>query len=134
MKPFQYTNVDLLIEERDKRIVINPPGERFYYVSCEDQHQIFRNATISYNADEECYEIQGDQSLYTKHHDSGFSYEKLLCLHPAELIRRKSFFGVVWYSISGILKREVQSRYLCKHSEYTIEERTAFLSQTFEEV
>ncbi|MFA5216288.1 hypothetical protein [Sulfuricurvum sp.] len=134
MKPFHYTNVNLLIEERAKRILINPQGERFYFVACEDQHLIFRNATISYNSDEERYEIEGEQSIFTEHHGSGFSYEKLLCLHPSELIERKSFFGVVWYSVSGILKRNVQSRYLCRHSEYTIEERSAFLSQTIEEV
>lgn len=133
MKPFQYTDVDLLIKESAKHIIINPKGNR-YFADCKDQHLIYRNATLSYNADKERYEIYGSQSFYTEHHDTGFSYEKLLCLHPAELIRHKSFFGIVWFSVSGILKREVQSRYLCQHSEYTIEERTAFLSQTIEEL
>ncbi|HZF69393.1 hypothetical protein [Sulfuricurvum sp.] len=134
MKPLIYTDVDLLIKESTRHIIINPKGERFYFVECEDQYLIYRNATLTYNPDEERYEIRGDQSLYSEHKDVGFSYEKLLCLHPAELIKRKSFFGVVWYSVSGILKRDVQSRYLCQHNAYTIEERTSFLSHSIEDI
>jgi hypothetical protein len=134
MKPFHYSGVDLLIDERNKKIIVNPKGSRFYFVECEDQEKIFRDASLNYDVTQERYEIQGEQTIYSEHHDLGLSYENLLCLHPAELIKRKSFFGIVWYSVSGILKREVRSRYLCKHKEYRIYERTEFLSQSIEEV
>lgn len=95
-----YSDVDLLIDEDRKEIIINPKGE---------------------------------QTLYTEHKAMGLDYEKLLCLHPKELIRKKSFFGMSWYNVCGVLKREVRSIYLCLHKEYRIHERCAVLSHTYEE-
>lgn len=128
-----YSDVDLLIDESIKEILINPRGERFYFVKCEEQHRIFRNAVLRYDSVEERYEIEGEQSLYDHHKGVGFDYEKLLCLHPKELIRKKSFFGVTWYNVCGVLKREIQTVYLCQHKEYRIHERTAVISQVCEE-
>jgi len=128
-----HSDIDLCIDEERKEIIINPKGERFYFVGCEEQHKIFRNAILRYNSTEESYKIEGEQTLYTEHKGRGFDYEKLLCLHPIELIKRKSFFGIVWYNVSGILNREVRSVYLCLHKEYRIHVRSGIISKTIKE-
>lgn len=128
-----YSDIDLLIDEDRKEILINPKGERFYFVPCEEQSKIFRNAVLRYNDSEERYGIEGEQTLYTEHKDMGLDYEKLLCLHPKELIHKKSFLGFTWYSVYGVLKREIRSVYLCLHKEYRIHERCSVLSHTYEE-
>jgi hypothetical protein len=133
MKKNLHEAIDLLIDESRKEIIINPRGERFYFVACDEQSKIYRNATFSYDEEGEFYEIEGDQSLYTEHKAMGFDYEKLLCLHPRELIVKKSFLGLKWYSVSGIMKRDIRSHYRCQHKEYRIHERTAILSQIIEE-
>ncbi|MCL4431875.1 MAG: hypothetical protein M1300_06105 [Epsilonproteobacteria bacterium] len=128
-----YSDVDLMISEYHKILTINPKGNRFYHVACEDQSSIYRNATLSID-DDGHYVIEGTQMLYNEHHDISFSYEKLLCLHPQELISKRSFLGLMgWYRVRGVMKREVRSRYVCKHTAYQIHERLEFLSQTFEE-
>lgn len=33
-----FSDIDLLIDEEKKEIVINPKGERFYFVPCEEQY------------------------------------------------------------------------------------------------
>jgi len=128
-----FSDVDVLIDEERKEIIINPKGERFYFVGCEEQGKIFRDAILRYDSSEERYEIEGEQTLYTEHKGMGFDYEKLLCLHPKELIHKKSFFGMSWYNVCGVLKREVRSVYLCLHKEYRIHERCAVLSRKYEE-
>lgn len=128
-----YSDVDLLIDEDRKEIIINPKGERFYFVRCEEQGKIYRDAILRYDSSEERYEIEGEQTLYTEHKGMALDYEKLLCLHPKELICKKSFFGMSWYNVNGVLKREVRSVYLCLHKEYRIHERCAVLSHTYEE-
>lgn len=133
MNPVYYSDVDLLIDERRKEIIINPKGERFYFVECDQQGKIYRNATLRYDTTKECYVIEGEQSIYTEHSEMGFDYDKLLCKHPQELIVKKSFFGFTWYNVSGVLKREVKSIYLCEHPKYQIHERTQILSHTIEE-
>lgn len=133
MQKVLHEGVDLVIDESRNEIIINPKGERFYFVPCDEQSKIYRNATFTYDEEGEFYEIEGEKSLYTEHKGMGFDYEKLLCLHPSELIVKKSFFGLKWYTVSGIMKREIQTHYRCQHKEYRIHERTAILSQTIEE-
>jgi hypothetical protein len=128
-----YSDIDLSISESQKSIIINPKGFRFYNIACEYQSSIYRNAQLSMD-DEGRYVIEGTQMLYTEHLESSFSRERLLCMHPEELITQKSFLGLIrWYKADGIMKREAHSRYVCKHKDYLIHERLEFLSQTFEE-
>jgi hypothetical protein len=95
-----FSDIDLLIDEGKKEILINPKGERFYFVACDEQHKIFRDAILRYDSVEERYEIEGEQTLYSEHKGMGLDYEKLLSLHPKELIHKKSFFGFTWYNVS----------------------------------
>lgn len=129
MSEIYHTNCDLSIDESSKSIVINPMGERFYFVACEEQSSIFTNATLSLD-EEGRYVIEGTQLLYNKHRGVSPSYEKLLCEHPAELIIKRTFLGLTWYKVNGIMKREVRSRYICQHKAYQIHERLEFLSRT----
>ncbi|OYZ60995.1 MAG: hypothetical protein B7Y17_04960 [Sulfuricurvum sp. 24-42-5] len=130
MKQVLYSDIDLMISEYYKTITINPKGIRFYGLACEEQASIYRNATLSID-DDGRYVIEGTHHLYTEHHDMGFSYEKLLCLHPQELIKQRSFLGLIsWYRVKGVMKREVHSRYIYKHKEYKIQQRLEFLSHT----
>jgi hypothetical protein len=125
-----YSDCDISIHEKSKEILINPKGERFYFVPCDAQDGIYRNATLTLD-EQGRYVIEGTQLLYTEHYASSFSYEKLLCEHPAELIRQQNFLGlIIWYSVKGIMKREVRARYVFKHAIYQIHERLEFLSHT----
>lgn len=47
------SDIDLLIDEEKKEIVINPRGERFYFVQCEEQYKVFRDAILRYDSVEE---------------------------------------------------------------------------------
>ena len=129
MSVIYYTNCDLSLHESSKTIIVNPMGERFYFVACEDQSSIYFNATLRLD-EEGRYVIEGTQLLYNKHQGVSSSYEKLLCEHPAELIIKRTFLGLTWYKVNGVMKREVRSRYICKHNEYVIHERLEFLSHT----
>jgi len=130
MSKIHHTNCDLTLDESSKTILVNPKGERFYLVPCESQSYIFTNATLS--TDEEGrYVIEGTQTLYNEHKGVSGSYEKLLCEHPAELIIKRTFLGLTWYKVNGIMKREVRSRYICKHNAYQIHERLEFLSHSY---
>jgi len=130
MSKIHHTNCDLALDESSKSIVINPMGKRFYLVPCEEQASIFTNATLS--SDEEgYYVIEGTQTLYNEHKGVSGSYEKLLCEHPAELIIKRTFLGLTWYKVDGIMKREVRSRYICQHKAYHIHERLEFLSHSY---
>lgn len=124
-----YSDVDRLIDEG----LITPTGEDFYFVACDEQHKTFRDAIVRYDSEKERYEIEGDQTIYTEHKGMGLDYEKFLCLHPQELIHKKSFFGFTWFNVCGVLKREIRSVYLGQHKEYRIHERSAVLSYSFEE-
>lgn len=125
-----YSDCDISIHEKSKEILINPKGERFYFVPCDAQDGIYRNATLTLD-EQGRYMIEGTQLLYTEHNASSFCYEKLLCEHPAELIRKRNFLGlIIWYSVNGIMKREVRARYVCKHTIYQIHERLELLSNT----
>jgi len=128
-----FSDIDLLIDEEKKEIVINPKGERFYFLPCEEQYKVFRDAILRYDSVEEKYEIEGQQTLYSKHKGIGRDYEKLLCLHPEELIHKKSFFGFTWYNVCGVLKREIRTVYLCQYKEYRIHERLDVISKAYEE-
>jgi hypothetical protein len=128
-----FSDIDLLIDEERKEIIINPKGERFYFVECVEQYKIFKDATLRYDEVKECYEIEGEQTLYSEHKGMGLDYEKLLCLHPKELIHKKSFFGFTWYNVCGVLKREIRTVYLCQHKEYRIHERLDVISKSYEE-
>lgn len=127
-----YSGIDVLIDEGRKEMIINPLGERFYFVECEGYNDIYTNATITREEDGTLV-VEGDQELYTIHDASGLSYEKLLCAHPEALIRKRSFLGIRWYSVYGILKRQVHSRYRCMHTEYRVHERLKLISQSIEE-
>lgn len=129
MSKIYHTNCDLALDESHKSILVNPMGERFYLVPCEEQASIFTNATLSLD-EEGRYIIEGTQTLYNEHKGVSASYEKLLCEHPAELIIKRTFLGLAWYKVNGIMKREVRSRYICQHKAYDIHERLDFLSHT----
>jgi hypothetical protein len=123
-----YSDCDISIHEKSKEILINPKGERFYFIPCDAKDSIYRNATLSIGEDGR-YTIEWTQLLYNKHYALGFSYEALLCEHPKELIRKRSFLGLItWYSAKGVMKREVRTRYVCKNTVYQINERLEFLS------
>jgi hypothetical protein len=128
-----FSDIDLLIDEEKKEILINPKGEQFYFVACEEQYKVFRDAILRYDSVEEKYEIEGEQTLYSEHKGIGLDYEKLLCLHPQELIHKKSFFGFNWCNVCGVLKREIRTVYLCQHKEYRIHERLDVISKSYEE-
>ena len=130
MSKIHYTNCDISLNESSKSILINPVGKRFYFVPCADQSSIFSNATLTLD-DAGRYVIEGTQLLYTEHNGVSLSYEKLLCEHPHELIVKRTFLGFTWYKVKGIMKREVRSRYICKHNTYQIHERLEFLSHTY---
>jgi hypothetical protein len=125
-----YSDIDLRIDEEAKTIIINPKGERFYFVKCEEMGSIFRDAIVRFDSEEERYEIEGNQSLYSEHRGSSFSYEKMLCLHPKELIKKHSFLGIEWYWVGGVMKREIRTVYSCRHKQYLIQERSAIMSCT----
>lgn len=125
-----YSDCAISIEEQNASIVINPNGERFFFIPCNAQEGVFRDATFSL-MDDGVYEIEGTQLLYSEHYAMALSYEKLLCEHPAELIRKQSFLGLTWYKAAGVMKREVRTRYICKHKTYRIHERQEFISYTF---
>lgn len=129
MSKILHINCDLALDESRKSILVNPMGERFYLVPCEEYSSIFTNATLITD-DEGRYVIEGTQTLYNKHQGVSSSYEKLLCEHPAELIIKRTFLGLAWYKVDGIMKREVRSRYICQHKAYVIHERLEFLSHT----
>lgn len=125
-----FSNCDISLDEYNAHMLINPVGERFYCIPCENQTNVFRDATLTLN-DDDRYVIEGTHLIFTKHRGIGFNYKELLCLHPEELIRKHSFLGLLtWYKVSGTLKREVRAKYLCKHKAYTIDERLEFLSHT----
>ncbi len=130
MSKVMYSDCAISIEEQNASILINPKGERFYFIPCDAQEGVFTDATLRL-MDDGTYEIEGIQLLYTEHKDMALSYEKLLCEHPAELIRKQSFLGFTWYKAIGVMKREVRTRYICKHKTYRIHERLEFLSHTF---
>ena len=112
-------------------MLINPLAERFYNVACEEMHDVFFDATLSLDEDDS-YVIEGRQSIYTKHSAMGSDYEKLLCKHPKELIKKSSLFWLFGtYSVSGVHKREVSSRYRCRYKEYCIIQREQILSSKF---
>ena len=131
MNTVLFNNIDLMINEHKKEILVNPKGERFYFVKCEESDTIFTDAILSLTQ-EGRYEITGYQTLYTEHRDSGFSHHKLLCLHPQELIKRHSFLGVVWFSVNGVMTRSIRTCYRCAHTDYHIHERLEIISRSVE--
>ena len=128
-----YRDVDLLLYEGRKHITINPRGERFYFVGCDQQDHIYRNATLSIN-DEGRYVIEGDQTFYTEHKDISLNRETLLCEHPQELIRKRNFLGLTYYRVRGVMNREVHTRYVCQHPNYKIEERVNISNCSYEQI
>jgi hypothetical protein len=133
MSKILYSNVNILIDERNMEILVNPADERFYTIAHEKMGSIFFDATLS--LDENCvYTIEGRQILYNEHSAMGSDYEKLLCKHPKELIKKSSLFWLFGlYKVSGVHKREVASRYICRYKEYCITQREKVLSSEFAE-
>lgn len=132
MSQVLYTNVDVSVDEYRKELLINPKGERFYAIPLEDRCMVFEDATIT-KTEEGVLEIEGMQTLYHEHKGTGRSYEKMVSMYPAELIRRRSFMGMVWYSVDGSMTRRVRVRYCCRHSAYACIERKAFIAHSFTE-
>lgn len=129
---FQECNISL--DERHACMLINPKGERFYFIPCEDQGDVFHNATLSVS-DDGSYVIEASKNMLTKHKEISFNYEELLCKHPEELIHKKSFLGLFhWYVVNGVMKREMKVRYFCKHKAYVFDERLECISRTCSEV
>ncbi|MFA6138983.1 MAG: hypothetical protein WC667_12990 [Sulfurimonas sp.] len=127
-----YSGVDIKIDEQEKCIIINPAGERFYNSGCDDLHTIFRDASLSQDANGN-YQIQGVQTLYNEHKDSGMNYENLLCKHPQQLIKKRSFLGLfTYYNVNGSMKRDVKTLYVCEHKNYQISQRLELLSEQVE--
>lgn len=133
MPKILYSNVNILIDERNREILVNPADERFYTIAHEKMGSIFFDATLS--LDENCvYIIEGRQTLYNEHSAMGSDYEKLLCKHPKELIKKSSLFWLFGtYRVSGVHKREVSSRYICRYKEYCIIQREKIISSEFAE-
>lgn len=130
MTKILYRNINLSLDERRKSILVNPRGERFYLIPCEEQGSIFSDATLSLD-EEGHYVIEGVQTLYNEHKGASPSYIKLLCEHPAELITKHTFLWFTWYKANGFMKREVRSRYICQHQAYHIHERLELLSRAY---
>lgn len=129
---FQECNISL--SEDNASMLINPAGERFYFIPCESQTSVFNNATLTLD-DEGNYMIEGNVTLFTKHKEARFNYEELVCKHPEELIHKRSFLGLLtWYKVSGTMKRELRVKHLCKHKAYTFDERFEVISRTCSEV
>lgn len=129
-----YSGVDIKMDEQEKCITINPAGERFYNSGCDDLHTIFRDASLSQDADGN-FHIQGVQTLYNEHNDSGMNYENLLCQHPKQLIKKRSFLGLfTYYNVNGSMKRDVKTLYVSEHKNYQIYHRLEFLSEIIEGV
>lgn len=128
-----YRDVNILIDEKNREILINPPSERFYHVAYDEMGTVFFNATLTRD-DEGLYIIDGKQTLYTEHRAIGSDYEKLLCKHPKELIKKSSLFWLFGtYMVSGVHKREVHCKYRCRYQEYCIVQREQILSNEFEQ-
>ena len=126
-----YSNVNILIDERNREILVNPAGERFYHIGHEEMGNVFFDATLSLDEDG-IYTIEGRQTLYNEHSALGSDYEKLLCKHPKELIKKSSLFWLFGtYRVSGVHKREVHSKYICRYKEYCIIQREKVLSHEF---
>ncbi|MCK9454743.1 MAG: hypothetical protein PHX65_09445 [Sulfurimonas sp.] len=131
MSKILYSNVNILIDEHNREILVNPAGERFYHVGHEEMHSVFLDATLSLD-ENGIYTIEGRQTLYNEHSALGSDYEKLLCKHPKELIKKSSLFWLFGlYRVSGVHKREISSRYICRYKEYCIIQREKFLSSEF---
>ncbi|MDD2358302.1 MAG: hypothetical protein PHX13_10370 [Thiovulaceae bacterium] len=131
MKEIIYKDVDIYVNEHAKTMSVNPIGERFYFLDCEDEAYIYHEATLTYDTETQKYSIEGIKRFTTKHKGSSFNYHTLLCQHPEELIVKKRFLGFLWqyYSVDGRYKREFHAIYACKHQQYVIEERTQMISQ-----
>lgn len=128
-----YRDINILIDEKNKEILINPPSERFYHVAYDEMATVFFNATLIKD-DEGFYIIEGKQTLYTEHSAMGGNYEKLLCKHPKELIKESSLFWLFGlYSVSGVHKREMHCKYTCRYKEYCIVQREQIISSEFAE-
>lgn len=128
-----YSGVDIQIDENEKAIIINPAGERFYNSGCDDLHTIFHDASLSVDANG-ALQIQGVQTIYNRHEDSGFNYQELLCKHPEPLIKKRSFLGLfTYYSVSGSMTREIKSLYSCEYKNYQITQRCEVLSAVVED-
>ena len=123
----------MTITIEEKAIIINPTGERFYNLGCDDLHTIFRDASISVDANG-ALQIQGVQTIYNKHYDSGSNYEELLCKHPEQLIKKRSFLGLFdYYKVDGSMTREIKSLYFCECKNYQITQRCEVLSAVVED-
>ncbi|WP_310440972.1 hypothetical protein [Sulfurimonas sp.] len=128
-----YRDVNILIDEKDREILINPSSERFYHVAYDEMGIVFFNA-ILIKDDDGSYVIEGKQTLYTQHSAMGSDYEKLLCKHPKELIKKSSLFWLFGlYSVSGVHKREIHCKYICRYKEYCIIQREQILSSEYKE-
>jgi hypothetical protein len=94
---------------------------------------LFFDATLSLDEDGS-YIIEGKQILYNEHSDAGSDYEKLLCEHPKELIKKGALFWLFGtYRVSGVHKREVYCKYTCRYKEYCIIQREQIVSSEFAE-
>lgn len=133
MPKILYSNVNILIDEQNREILVNPTDECFYTIAHEEMGSVFFDATLSLDSDGR-YLIEGRQTLYNEHIALGSDYEKLLCKHPKELIKKSSLFWLFGlYKVRGVHKREVSSRYICRYKEYCIIQREKILSHEFAE-
>ncbi|MDD3597657.1 hypothetical protein [Sulfuricurvum sp.] len=127
-----YSNVDVFVNEYRKEFLINPRGERFNLTPLEERSMVFENATITRN-DEGMLEIEGVKTLLNQYKERGKNYERMVSYHPADLIKRHSFLGIVWFSVNGSMSRKVRSRYCCRHKEMAFIEREEVLSHSIQE-
>jgi len=133
MPKILYSNVNILIRERNREILVNPADERFYTIAHEEMGSVFFDAMLSLDDNGSCI-IEGKQTLYNEHIAFGSDYEKLLCKHPKELIKKSSLFWLFGlYKVSGVHKREVYCKYICKYKEYCIIQREKIISSEFAE-
>lgn len=64
MSEILYTNVNIIIDERCKDIIINPVSERFYFIEYDDTQKVFYDATLALN-ENGAYVIEGRQTIYS---------------------------------------------------------------------
>lgn len=127
-----HENVNILVDEKQKEILINPPGERFYSETCN----IFKNATLQRIDDRDGirYVVIGTVHYVNEYDEKNRNYEELLKTVPAELIKeKKGFFGGKYYTAKGRLSRELSTTYNCKYGiDYQIIVRNEIRSSTIE--
>ncbi|MCL4432044.1 MAG: hypothetical protein M1300_06970 [Epsilonproteobacteria bacterium] len=131
----RYEDVNISVNEDQKIILINPLSERFY--TNDDVYEKATLLRLKEENGEDYYAISGRiRFVNVFNNETERNYNKLLLRAPAELIKKKiGIFGGIKYVADGVMHRELDVIYNCKHgTNYQIIERTQILSTTFQSV